>query len=143
MAIRVLAVAETAENSAGIQAASSAVGEALTGADGQLLRVWKAPDSSAASYFLIVQDPPDVSSIAALIADAGLTLDSVVPVVSVETSDDADAAEQRIIAALPETTPDTLLSPAPIAFSGVETIDYGLAMCPTCGGWGGHLFQHP
>lgn len=140
MAIQLLAVTESlAENSVGIQGASNVVGEALAATDGELLRVWDAPDSSSASHVLVVQDPPDVNSTAALIAEAGLTLDSIVPVVPLEASGGAADDEQQIIGALPETTPGTLLFSAPFR---ADPVGYSIGMCPTCGGWGAHLYQH-
>ena len=123
--------------------ARAALERAFAVGEGDLVRVWDAPGESEASQFLIVRDPPDVRSIAAVVEGLGLSLDSVVPVISAQPTGDPLVTEAQILDALPETTPDTLLAPAPIAFRGVLVPTAGVVMCPTCGGWGGHLFQHP
>lgn len=107
-----------------------------------LLRIWDAPDDSEASQILVVLDPPEVESIGAVVSAAGLRLDSVVPVISAQPTGDPQSTEAALLTALPETFPETLLSPAPIALSGVLLPILGIVYCPTCGGWGGHLFEH-
>lgn len=145
MAIKLLSLIEheNAGRSTAVRIERSVVADALTVADGMLLQVWDAPERSAASQFLVVRNPPDISSLAEVVVETGLVLDSVVPVLSAEPADDPVISEQRVVDALPETFPATLLSPAPIGLSGIISPHYGLAMCPTCGGWGGHLYQHP
>lgn len=145
MSIKLLALVEAesveGQTTSGIE--RGVVAEALAIADGALLQIWEAPEDVAASQFLIVRDPPDIGLIASVVADAGLVLDSVVPVLSANPTDDPAVSEQQVVDALPETLPATLFSPAPIALSEIGEPHYGLAMCPTCGGWGGHLYQHP
>jgi hypothetical protein len=107
----------------------------------RLLRVWETPsefDVSDAGLF-VIRDPPAPHITVELLGNHGLRLVDEVSVVPLAPSADAQGDLDAIARRLPAEFPEALLrAPRPDSGEMAEVI-LGLAMCPSCGGWGGHV----